>query len=37
VWVSEHLRTAAVVARKTANSDHRKVICDQVLREVAPR
>jgi hypothetical protein len=28
VWVSDRFRAAAVLARKTQNSDHRLVICD---------
>lgn len=32
VWVSDQLRAAAVVARKTKRSDHRMVVCDLVLR-----
>jgi len=31
VWINDRFRTAAVVARKTQNSDHRLVVCDLVL------
>ncbi len=32
IWVSEHFRTAAVVARRTKHSDHLMVICDLVVK-----
>jgi hypothetical protein len=32
VWISSAFRTAAVVARKTRQSDHRLVVCDLWVR-----
>lgn len=32
IWVSERLRAAAVVARRTVHSDHRMVVCDLVVK-----
>jgi endonuclease/exonuclease/phosphatase (EEP) superfamily protein YafD len=31
VWISDRFRTAAVLARRTQNSDHRLVVCDLFL------
>jgi vancomycin resistance protein VanJ len=33
VWVSDHFHAAAVVARRTRNSDHRMVVCDLIPAE----
>lgn len=30
IWTSKHFQASAVVARRTANSDHRMVVCDLV-------
>ena len=31
IWVSKQFQVAAIVARRTLNSDHRIVICDLML------
>jgi vancomycin resistance protein VanJ len=37
IWISRHFRTVSVVTKKTIHSDHRIVICDLVINELAHR
>jgi hypothetical protein len=36
IWISDHFEAAAVVARRTQNSDHRMVVCDLVIEFPSP-
>jgi vancomycin resistance protein VanJ len=37
IWISRHFKAVSVVAQKTMHSDHRIVICDLIVNELAHR